>query len=193
MHNLSYKVVWILGLPSAGKSTLARCLQARIHEIGLACLMLDGDELRAGLCKSLGFSASDREENIRRAAEIAHLSAKSGILSVAAFITPQEVHRNVAQFILKDVPVLWVWAKCSREVCYQRDVKGLYRKHANGYLCNVTGADGEFEDPPSSFLQIDTENNDIEDSTNLIWNQLFCLDKPGCDRSSTFRQDKVLR
>ncbi|MBB5036793.1 adenylyl-sulfate kinase [Prosthecobacter dejongeii] len=173
MLTFNFNVVWIFGLPSAGKSTLAKGLQQRFIQAEQACLRLDGDELREGLCRGLGFSPAGREENIRRAAEVAALSAKSGIYTVTALITPTDSYRKVARIILKDAPALWVWAKCSYDACQSRDVKGLYRKQREGHLVNLTGADGYFEEPSADeALHIDTENNDVSTSIDLIWAQL---------------------
>lgn len=166
-------VVWILGLPSAGKSTLARELRRRLTESGKPCLLLDGDELRGGLCRGLGFSAEDRSENLRRAAEVAALSGRCGVSAVAAMITPLRSQRILVAEILAGLPVFWVWADCPLEECRRRDVKGLYQQQQIGQLSGLTGADAAFEAPEPRVLRISTSTETLAESVDRIWKALM--------------------
>ncbi len=171
-------IVWILGLPSAGKSTLARELRQRLTESGKPSLLLDGDELRGGLCRGLGFSAEDRSENLRRAAEMAALSARCGVSAVAAMITPLRSQRALISEILAGFPVLWVWADCPLEECRRRDVKGLYRRQHTGHLTGLTGADAAFEPPGPEMLRIETHREPVANSLERLWQALAQLPVP---------------
>jgi adenylylsulfate kinase len=160
-------IVWIMGVPSAGKSTLAGELRRRLLNSRRSCLLLDGDELRGGLCRGLGFSIEDRTENLRRAAEVAALSARCGVSSVAAMITPLRSQRVLIAEILAGFPMLWVWADCPVAECRRRDVKCLYRRQQAGDLVGLTGADLEFEQPDPDVLRISTHTEPVE----------ICVDK----------------
>ncbi len=168
-------VIWIFGLPSSGKSTLAGGLAARLRGTGCPCLILDGDALRGGLCRGLGFTEEDRSENLRRAAEVALLAARSGIQVVVAMITPLASQRAMIDGVLHGVEVRWVWADCPVEVCRSRDVKGLYHRQQTGELTGLTGADGLFEPPGPEALRLDTESVSVADSVDCLWNDLLSV------------------
>ncbi len=170
----SAAVIWILGLPSAGKSTLAAGLAARLRGTERSCLVLDGDVLRGGLCRGLGFTEEDRSENLRRAAEVALLAVRSDIWVVVAMITPLASQRAMIGGILHEVPLWWVWADCPAETCRHRDVKGLYRRQQAGELTGLTGADGVFEPAGPEALRLDTGSLSVTESVDCLWNDLFC-------------------
>lgn len=140
-------VFWLFGLSGAGKSTLAIHLTAGLRAMGRPVLALDGDELRAGLCRGLGFSDGDRVENLRRAAEAAKLGLKSGLDVVAAFITPQESHRAMVAALLPAPALSFIHVSAPLSICQQRDVKGLYARARDGTVPQMTGLSAPFEPP----------------------------------------------
>ena len=154
-------VIWLVGLSGSGKTTLAKGLSQHLNEQGLANFILDGDELRKGINKGLGFSEADRKENLRRAAETAKLFQKAGIISVCSFISPtKEFREMIAEIIGKNYYEVFV--NCSLETCEKRDVKGLYQKARNGEIAEFTGISAAFETPENPYLKIDTEKNNYE-------------------------------
>ena len=140
-------VIWLYGRPSAGKTTLANELKAQLDQCGVASCILDGDVLRNAISKDLGFSLEDRAENLRRAAEIAKIIASSGIVVIAAFVTPLLSHRELINSILKKSVVQFVYLECSHEECVKRDAKGLYEKAKSGGVAEMTGVTSPFEIP----------------------------------------------
>jgi len=155
-------VVWMSGMSGSGKSTLAVRLEGELHGRGLLVKMLDGDNVRTGLNRNLGFSDADRAENIRRVAEVAKLFADCGVLVVASFITPHETLRTLAREIIGDRDLLEVYVKASFEACARRDPKGLYAKAAAGQVGNFTGRDSAFEEPLRPDLVLETESAEEE-------------------------------
>lgn len=151
------QVFWLFGLSGAGKSTLASGLIADLRSLGLPVLALDGDALRAGLCRGLGFSDADRAENLRRAAEVAKLGTASGLCVVASFITPLESHRQLVADLLGPTRVSFIHVSASLEVCRTRDTKGLYARAEAGRLPQMTGVSSGFEAPRRPDLVISTE------------------------------------
>jgi len=155
-------VVWLYGLSGSGKSTLANQLERRLHNEGLLVKLLDGDNVRSGLNHNLGFSDEDRFENIRRVAEVAKLFCETGIITLAAFITPKNELRQLARKRIGDEDFIEVYVKCSFETCAERDVKGLYAKAQAGDVKQFTGKDSVFEEPdaaiPDLVIDTDTEN-----------------------------------
>ena len=166
-------MTWIFGLPCAGKSSAAAALAKRLRSTGRPSLLLDGDVLRGGLCRGLGFTEADRSENLRRAAELALLAVRSGISVVVAMITPLASQRALIGGILHEIPLHWVWADCPAEICRRRDVKGLYRKQQAGELTDLTGADGVFEVPGPEALRLDTGSMSVAESVDRLWSDLF--------------------
>ena len=171
-------VFWLFGLPSAGKSTLANSLVDRLRQQGRGVLALDGDVLRAGLCHGLGFSDSDRTENLRRAAEVARLGADSGLCVVASFITPLNAHRRLIREIVGRDRLSLIFADAPLEVCRQRDVKGLYTRAQTGQLPQMTGGGSTFEQPEYTDLTLPTAGVSPEASTQALLE--FALARLGC-------------
>jgi len=150
-------VIWMYGLSGSGKSTLANLLERRLHAEGRLVKVLDGDNIRSGLNRNLGFSDEDRLENIRRVSEVAKLFAECGVITITSFITPNNELRRLARGIVGDTDLLEVYVKASFETCRVRDPKGLYAKVAAGEVKQFTGKDSAFEEPESPDLVIDTE------------------------------------
>ena len=164
------KVIWLFGLSGAGKSTLAHALERRLYTEGIATCLLDGDSLRAGLNRDLGFSDADRTENIRRAAEVARIALDTGLVVIAAFITPLREQRRLACTIVGQDDFISVHAAASYEVCRQRDLKGLYAKVAAGEVKQFTGRDSLFELPEGNeiALSLDTGGESPEASIERL-------------------------
>lgn len=155
-------VFWLFGLSGAGKTTLAIQLTAGLRAMGRPVLALDGDELRTGLCRGLGFSDADRAENLRRAAEVAKLGLNSDVDVVAAFITPLETQRAMVAAILPAPALSFIHVSAPLSICQQRDVKGLYARARDGAVPQMTGFSAPFESPAPEqahlTLQTDTES-----------------------------------
>lgn len=147
--------VWITGLSGAGKSTLAKEIHAMLSLEQIPCMVIDGDEIRSGLCSDLGFHPADRKENIRRAAEIARLANASGISAVVALMSPRREDRRMARYIVGE-RFIEVFAKAPFEVCAARDRKGLYALAKAGELKNFVGLDILYEEPVPADLVVDT-------------------------------------
>jgi len=161
-------VIWLYGISGSGKSTIANAAEKVLHKQGRMTTILDGDNLRTGLNKHLGFSDDDRRENIRRAANVAKIFAQQGIVTLVSVITPRQELRDLARDIIGD-DYYEVFVKASYDLCEKRDVKGLYAKAAIGEIQNFTGKDSAFEEPTAPDLVIDTEGQTIEDSVfNLL-------------------------
>jgi len=156
-------VVWLYGMSGSGKSTIANAAERVLHKQGRMTTILDGDNLRTGINKNLGFSDDDRRENIRRAAHIARIFAQQGIITFVSVITPRQELRDMARDLIGN-DYFEVYVKASYELCEQRDVKGLYAKAASGEIKNFTGKDSSFEEPAAPDLLIDTAGQSVEDS-----------------------------
>ena len=157
-------VIWLTGLSAAGKSTLAMGLEERLLNRGYACYTLDGDNIRSGLNANLGFSPDDRTENIRRIGEVAALFADSGMICIAACISPYRADRNQARITANRTGFHEVYVAADLQTCEARDPKGLYRKARAGELHNFTGIDAPYEIPESPELILDTAIESIEQS-----------------------------
>lgn len=155
-------VIWLCGLSGSGKSTIANATERVLHQQGRATVILDGDNMRAGLNANLGFSDNDRLENIRRIAEVARLFAAQGIITIVSAITPRGELRDVARGIL-GTDFFEVYVRASYEACAARDVKGLYAKAAKGEIEQFTGRDSSFEEPMQADLILDSEELDLEE------------------------------
>ncbi len=161
-------VVWLYGMSGSGKSTLAVALERFFHDKGRLCQVLDGDNIRHGINRDLGFSLDDRQENIRRIAEIAKLFRRLGVLTITSFITPTNELRASAREIIGSEDLLEVYVKASYAACEERDVKGLYAKAKRGEVKQFTGKDSAFEEPDGADLIIDTETLSVEESVQQL-------------------------
>lgn len=160
-------VIWFTGLSGSGKSTLAGKIEELFFREGIKTYILDGDNVRTGLNKNLGFSPEDRKENIRRIGEAGKLFVDAGVVVLTAFISPYRSDRNIVRNLLKKNEFIEVYVKCSVEVCEQRDVKGLYKKARAGEIKDFTGINAPYEEP---------ENPEITVETNLA-NESECVKK----------------
>lgn len=171
-YGQSSPVLWFTGLSGSGKSTLANGVESRLFEMGFKTYVLDGDNVRMGLNKDLGFSNQDRKENIRRISEVANLFSDSGTLTLTAFISPFREDRNQAREILGD-NFIEIWVDATLETCESRDPKGLYKKARLGEIKNFTGIDSPYESPDSAELVINTNNLSIEQSIDMVIDYLI--------------------
>jgi len=162
-------VLWLYGLSGSGKSALAHALERRLHADGVISQLLDGDNIRSGLNRNLGFSDDDRSENIRRIAEVAKLFLNAGVVTIASFITPGNALRSLAREIVGGDDFFEVFVKCPLEKCAQRDVKGLYAKAETGQIKQFTGRDSVFEEPENPDLIIETETQTLEESVATLY------------------------
>ncbi len=169
-------VVWLTGLSGSGKTTLAKALAYSLHQHGYPTLSLDGDELRAGLCRGLGFSPQGRTENIRRAAEVAALAARAGLIVLVACISPMQIDRGQARQIVGADRFTEVWLDCPLSVCEQRDVKGLYHQARCGAIPCFTGISAPYEQPVQADLVLKTDRMNVEDCVLGLLNQLGTVD-----------------
>ncbi|MBT8037219.1 MAG: adenylyl-sulfate kinase [Verrucomicrobiae bacterium] len=160
-------VIWLYGISGSGKSTIANAAEKVLHKQGRMTTILDGDNLRTGINKNLGFSDDDRRENIRRTAHIARIFAQQGVLTFVSVITPRHELRDMARDIIGD-DYYEIFVNASYQTCEQRDVKGLYAKAAVGEIKNFTGKDSAFEQPVSPDLTIETETQSVEDSVSAL-------------------------
>jgi len=165
-------VVWMVGLSGSGKSTLARALENTLHEEGYLTQLLDGDNLRVGLNNNLTFSEEDRKENIRRAAETAKLFMNAGLVTICSFISPVEEVRQRAREIIGE-GYTEVFIECPLEVCEQRDVKGLYAKARKGEIPDFTGISAPFEAPTSADITVNTAEQTLEQSHQILVQQIL--------------------
>ena len=166
-------VVWLYGLSGSGKSTLARALEQSLHQKGFLTQILDGDNIRSGLNNNLGFSDEDRQENLRRIAEVAKLFLNAGMITITSFITPREAFREAAAGIIGKEDFLDVYVHCSFDTCEERDVKGLYAKAKAGKIPHFTGRGSSFEEPANPGLLIDTDKLEIEESLELLLKEVL--------------------
>jgi adenylylsulfate kinase len=149
-------ILWFTGLSGAGKSTLAHAVEERLHEVDCRTYVLDGDNVRHGLCGDLGFSAGDRSENIRRIGEVAKLFIDAGVVVLTAFISPFRVDRERVRGLVMAGDFLEIYCQCPVEVCETRDVKGLYRRARTGEVKEFTGISSPYEEPLAPELVVDT-------------------------------------
>lgn len=149
-------VLWLTGIPAAGKTTIARATHLEIEALGYACVVLDGDELRRGLCRDLGFSDGDRLENVRRTAEVARLFCNQGSIVLVSLISPRLAHRALAQQIIGSDAFVEVFVDTPLALAETRDPKGLYRQARSGALCNFTGVDASYDPPPAPQVRLTT-------------------------------------
>ncbi len=161
-------MVWFTGLSGSGKSTIAIALERELHKRGFLCRILDGDNIRSGINNNLGFSAADRVENIRRIAEVGKLFVDTGVITLAAFISPNNDIRKMAASIIGEDDFMEVYVSTPIEECERRDVKGLYAKARKGEIANFTGISAPFEAPEHPALSLDTSVLTLEESVNQL-------------------------
>ena len=161
-------MIWFTGLSGSGKSTIAIALERELHKRGLLCRILDGDNIRSGINNNLGFTEADRIENIRRIAEVSKLFVDTGIITIAAFISPSNDIREMAANIIGKDDFLEVYVSTPIEECERRAVKGLYAKARRGEIKNFTGISAPFEAPAHPALTLDTSALSLEESVNKL-------------------------
>jgi adenylylsulfate kinase len=161
-------ILWFTGLSGAGKSSLAHCVEERLHQMGCRTYVLDGDNVRHGLCGDLGFSIEDRAENIRRIGEAAKLMLEAGVIAMTAFISPFREERAKARALVPHGEFLEIYCKADIETCEERDVKGLYARARKGEVKNFTGISSPYEPPEKPELVVDTGSDPIELCTNQV-------------------------
>lgn len=155
-------IIWFTGLSGAGKSTLAHAVEEKLHQMGCHTFVLDGDNVRHGLCCDLGFSAEDRSENIRRVGETARLFMEAGAIVLTAFISPFKKDRERVRGMVEHGDFLEIYCRCPVEVCEMRDVKGLYKKAREGQLSEFTGISSPYEEPENPELMIETSKQALD-------------------------------
>ncbi|MFB1069939.1 adenylyl-sulfate kinase [Vibrio diabolicus] len=160
-------VLWFTGLSGAGKSTIAGALENRLATLGYHTYLLDGDNVRHGLCSDLGFSEQDRRENIRRIGELAKLMADAGLIVLSAFISPHRAERQLVRDLLPEGEFIEVFVNASLEVCEGRDPKGLYRKARAGEIPNFTGIDSEYQAPKNPEVDLPAGEKSVDELVDL--------------------------
>ena len=165
-------VIWMTGLSGSGKSTIAVALEKLLHSKGYHTMVLDGDNTRTGICNNLSFSLEDREENIRRIAEVSKLFVHAGIICINSFVSPTKEIRKQAENIIGEEDYYELYVNAPLEVCEERDVQGLYAKARAGEIKGFTGIDSPFEAPENPFLEIKTDRMDLEHSVNYLFEHI---------------------
>jgi len=161
-------ILWFTGLSGSGKSTLAHAVEEQLHQSGLNTLVLDGDNVRHGLCSDLGFSDADRKENIRRIGETAKLLLEAGIITLTAFISPFKAERAIARSLMPEGDFIEIHCFCPLPICELRDVKGLYKKARQGEIKDFTGISSPYEEPDNPELKLDTSQLTLEQSVQQV-------------------------
>jgi adenylylsulfate kinase len=167
-NNHNSFLLWFTGLSGSGKSTIANLVENALFDLGIKTYVLDGDNIRKGINNDLSFSPEDRTENIRRIAEVSNLMVDSGLVVLAAFVSPYKKDRENIRTIVKDVNFVEVYINTSIEECERRDVKGLYKKARAGEIKNMTGISAPYEAPKAADIEIKTEGESIEVSVQRI-------------------------
>lgn len=160
---------WFTGLPSSGKSTIAHSVEKKLYGKGIRTYTFDGDNIRHGLCSDLGFSEKEREENLRRIAEVVRLFIDAGIIILAAFVSPLKKHREKVRQIIGEENFVEIYCRCPVEICEMRDTKGMYKKARAGEIKEYTGVSAPYEEPESPDLIIDTHFLTLEGSVEKVF------------------------
>lgn len=171
--NQKSKVLWLTGLSGSGKSTIAEGLEKKLFENGFFAQVLDGDNIRTGINKNLGFSLEDRAENIRRIAEIAKLYLNSGVITICSFVSPTVLIRKNAEQIIGKSNFVEIFVNTPLEICEKRNVKGLYKKARKGEIKGFTGIDSPYERPLKPELEILTNQQSIEESVDFVYQHIL--------------------
>lgn len=161
-------VLWFTGFSGAGKSTLAHALEEALHQMHCHTFVLDGDNVRHGLCDDLGFSDEDRMENIRRIGEVSKLFIEAGVMVLTAFISPFRIDRARVRNLIGEADFIEIYCHCPLEVCEERDVKGLYQKARQGLINNFTGISSPYEVPGNPELSVDTATKSLEECVEQV-------------------------
>lgn len=179
-HLLGQKgiMVWLTGLSGSGKSTVAMGVERELHARGILCRILDGDNIRAGINSNLGFSAEDRNENIRRIAEVGKLFVQTGIVTLACFVSPTNDLRRMAREIVGDDDFMEVYVSTPLEECERRDVKGLYARARRGEVKEFTGISAPFEAPLHADVSLNTSVLTLEQSVETLTREIMKRVKP---------------
>lgn len=162
------KILWFTGLSGAGKSTIAHAVEERLYQLGCRTFVFDGDNVRHGLCRDLGFSAVDRTENIRRIGEMAKLFLEAGVIAMTAFISPFRSDRTRVRALCAPGDFIEIYCECALEVCEQRDVKGLYQLARSGAVKEFTGISSPYEPPDEPELILRTDQHSIEQCVEQV-------------------------
>jgi adenylylsulfate kinase len=165
-------LIWFTGLSGSGKTTLATLLEQHLRGLGFNCCLLDGDVVRKGLNKDLGFSDADRRENLRRIAEVSKLMINSGLVVIAAFVSPYEADRAMVREIVGASDFIEVFVDCPIEVCERRDTKGHYKKVRAGEIKNFTGIDAPYERPTNPDIILKTDQFSVDESLKFLISKL---------------------
>ncbi len=168
LHGHKGAAIWFTGLSGSGKSTLAGTLEQALYRAGVSTYLLDGDNVRHGLCRDLGFSDAERDENIRRVGEVARLMADAGLIVLSAFISPHQAQRQNIREMFEDGRFIEVYVDTSLATCEQRDPKGLYRKARAGELKNFTGIDSVYQVPENPEIQLNGGQSLPKSTTQLL-------------------------
>lgn len=168
LHQHKSAVLWFTGLSGSGKSTLAHAVEDRLHKMGVSTFVLDGDNVRHGLCSDLGFSDEDRIENIRRIGELAKLLSEAGVITLTAFISPFREDRNSARKLMPHGDFLEIFCDCPLNICEKRDVKGLYKKARAGEIPRFTGIDSPYEPPSRPELVVKTGEKPLDQCVDEV-------------------------
>ena len=168
LNNHKSVVLWFTGLSGSGKSTLAHAVEEELHQIGCRTIVLDGDNMRHGLCKDLDFSDESRKENIRRIGEVAKLFIESGVITLTAFISPFKEERDKVRKLLANQDLIEIYVKCPISVCEARDVKGMYKKAKANEIKNFTGISSPYEVPENPDLIVNTNQETLDESVDKV-------------------------
>lgn len=175
LHGHRSLILWFTGLSGAGKSTLANAVESKLHENGCSSMVLDGDNVRHGLCGDLSFSEDDRVENIRRIGEMAKLFIDAGVITLTAFISPFKSDRRRVRDLVGDGDFIEIYCRCSLETCEQRDVKGMYKKARRGEISEFTGISSPYEEPENAEIIVNTDEYSVDECVNQIISQLEAM------------------
>lgn len=168
LHQHKSVIIWFTGLSGSGKSTLAHAVEDYLHRMGISTFVLDGDNVRHGLCSDLTFSDHDRVENVRRIGEVAKLIIEAGVITLTAFISPFKSDRNSARNLVPHGEFLEIYCQCPIETCEERDVKGLYKKARAGQIPFFTGIDSPYEAPENPELAVNTKEQSLDESVQAV-------------------------
>jgi adenylylsulfate kinase len=171
-NNHKSVILWFTGLSGAGKSTLAHAVEEELHQMGCRTFVFDGDNVRHGLNRNLGFSKEDRQENVRRIGEMCKLFIEAGVIALTAFISPIKEDRDKVRRLVKEGDFIEIFCDCALEVCEQRDVKGMYARARRGEIKEFTGISSPYEKPENPELVVNTENASLEECVASVMGYL---------------------